>query len=147
MCTAIMEEMVGHWKLESRDPNFGDFLVCRQVGWFLRTLMTNSVVDTEYQLSPDRKTFTKVTSNFRGTSAYPMPTEGEFTPAKTLSGKPETGRIFETSGGNMIQEMRFNDTGDLAAVLKHQVVDGKLFIDMQCKDIKCRAIYTKNLEK
>ena len=39
-------------------------------------------------------------------TVYDMPTEGEFCPAKTLSGKPEFGRIFETSGGNMIQEMR-----------------------------------------
>ena len=26
-----MEDMVGKWKLEKRDPNFEEFLVCRQV--------------------------------------------------------------------------------------------------------------------
>merc|ERR1712098_708614 len=102
--------MVGKWKLESRDPNFEEFLSCRQVGWFLRKLMTSSVADVEYQLTPDRGTFTKVTSTYGGTSKYPMPTDGEFCPKKTLSGKPE---------------------------------DGKLLIDMQCQDIKCRAVYVK----
>ena len=143
MSTSVMEEMVGHWKLESRDPNFGDFLICRQVGWFLRTMMTSSKADVEYQLSPDKSTFTKVTSTYGGTSHYPMPIEKDFFPAKTLSGKDEMGRIFEISGGSMVQEMSFVDTSNIAAVLKHQVVDGKLVIDMQCKDIKCRSIYNK----
>ena len=26
-----MEDMVGKWKLEKRDPNFEEFLICRQV--------------------------------------------------------------------------------------------------------------------
>ena len=99
----VMQDMVGSWKLEKRDPNFGDFLVCREVGWFLRQLMCNSTVDTEYRLSPDRSTLTKITSNWKGSSEYPMPTEGEFCPLKTLSGKPEVGRLFETSGGNLVQ--------------------------------------------
>ena len=30
--TDVMAGMVGKWKLESRDPNFGSFLACRQVG-------------------------------------------------------------------------------------------------------------------
>merc|ERR1712045_539650 len=64
----VMQDMVGSWKLEKRDPNFGDFLVCREVGWFLRQLMCNSTVDTEYRLSPDRSTLTKITSNWRGSS-------------------------------------------------------------------------------
>ena len=140
---SVFEDMVGKWKLESRDPNFEEFLSCRQVGWFLRKLMTSSVADVEYQLTPDRGTFTKVTSTYGGTSKYPMPTDGEFCPKKTLSGKPEVGRIFETSGGNMVQEMSYADTGDMAAVLKHKVEDGKLLIDMQCQDIKCRAVYVK----
>ena len=59
-----------------------------------------------YSLSPDAGTLTKVTSSMGRSTVYDMPTEGEFCPAKTLSGKPEFGRIFETSGGNMIQEMR-----------------------------------------
>jgi len=138
-----MEDMVGKWKLEKRDENFGDFLTCREVGWFLKKLMTSSTADVEYTLSPDRGTFTKITSTYGGTSHYPMPTEGEFCPKKTLSGKQEIGRIFETSSGNLVQQMSFADTGDIAAVLKHKVEDGKLLVDMQCKDIKCRAIYVK----
>jgi len=138
-----MEDMVGKWKLETRDQNFGDFLACRQVGWFLRKLMTSSVAEVEYTLASDRGTFTKITSTYGGTSQYPMPTEGEFCPKKTLSGKPEVGRIFETSSGNMVQEMSYADTGDVLAVLKHKVEDGKLLIDMECKDIKCRAVYVK----
>ena len=105
--------------------------------------MTSSTADVEYTLSPDRGTFTKITSTYGGTSQYPMPTEGEFCPLKTLSGKPEVGRIFETSSGNLVQQMSFADTGEVVAVLKHKVEDGKLLVDMQCKDIKCRAIYVK----
>ena len=56
----VMTEMVGKWKLEKRDNNFEDFLSCREVGWFLRKLMTSSVADVEYRLSPDTATFTKV---------------------------------------------------------------------------------------
>ena len=62
--------------------------------------MTTTQADIEYSLSPEEGTFTKVTRASLGrTTVYDMPTEGEFCPAKTLSGKPETGRIFETSGG------------------------------------------------
>ena len=56
----VMNEMVGKWKLEKRDNNFDEFLCCRQVGWFLRKLMTSSVADVEYSLSQDTNTFTKV---------------------------------------------------------------------------------------
>ena len=56
----VMSEMVGKWKLEKRDNNFEEFLSCRQVGWFLRKLMTSSVADVEYKLSQDTNTFTKV---------------------------------------------------------------------------------------
>ena len=76
-------------------------------------------------------------------TAYNMPTEGEFLPAKTLSGKEEVGRIFETRGANMVQEMRYNDSGEMAAVIKHKVEDGKLIVDMKCKDINCRSVYVR----
>jgi len=117
----VVKDMVGKWKLESRDNNFEEFLCCRQVGWFLRKLMTTTSHNMEYSLSPDAGTLTKVTSSMGRSTVYDMPTEGEFCPAKTLSGKPEFGRIFETSGGNMIQEMRYVDSGDMAAVVKHKV--------------------------
>ena len=42
--------------------------------------------------------------------------------------------------GNLVQEMSFVETGDTAAVIKHKVEDGKLIIDMQCKDIVCRYV-------
>merc|ERR1712217_382284 len=60
---SVMGDMVGKWKVESRDSNFEEFLICRQVGWFLRKLMTTPApVYHEYKLSPDRSTFTKITS-------------------------------------------------------------------------------------
>ena len=40
-------------------------------------------------------------------------------------------------------EMRYNDSGEMAAVIKHKVEDGKLIVDMQCKDIICRSVYVK----
>ena len=44
----------------------------------------------------------------------------------------------------MVQEMRFADSGDVAATIKHRVVDNnKLEVDMQCKDIKCRSVYVR----
>ena len=44
----------------------------------------------------------------------------------------------------MVQEMRFLDSGDVAATIKHRVVDlNRLEIDMQCKDIKCRSVYVR----
>ena len=142
MENSVKSDMVGKWRLERRDNNFDQFLSCRNVGWFLRTLMTTTSADVEYKLSPG--TFTKVTSASMGrTTTYNMPIEGDFCPAKTLSGKPENGRIFETSGGHLIQEMSFVDTGDMAAVIKHKVEDGKLIVDMQCKDIICRSVYTR----
>ena len=43
----------------------------------------------------------------------------------------------------MIQEMRYADSGDIAAVVKHKVEDNKLVIDMQCNDIISRTVYTR----
>ena len=79
-----------------------------QVGWFLRKLMTSTTVDTEYKLNEDKSTFTKVfgalhinntmhsiylfcqvTSNMARSTEYPMPTQGEFFPKRSLSGKEE----------------------------------------------------------
>ena len=60
----------------------------------------------------------------------------------------QVGRIFETSGGNMVQEMRFADSGDVAATIKHRVVDNnRLEVDMQCKDIKCRSVYVRQQQQ
>jgi len=139
----VMKEMSGKWKLEKRDGNFEDFLRCRQVGWFLRKMMTSASAGVEYSLSEDAATFTKITTSMGRSSTYPMPTVGEFTPKRTLSGKEEVGRIFETSGGNMIQEMAYGDTGEIAATIKHRVEDGKLKVDMTCKDITCTSVYVK----
>ena len=69
--------------------------------------------------------------------------QGEFCPAKTLSGKPEYGRIFETSGGNMIQEMKYVESDETAAVIKHRVEDNKLVMEMRCRDIVCRSVYKR----
>ena len=31
----------------------------------------------------------------------------------------------------MVQEMRYDDSGEMAAVIKHKVEDGKLVVDMR----------------
>ena len=107
-----MDDMVGEWKLETRDNKvFGDFLACRGVHWFLRQMMTTGKADVEYKLSEDRATFTKFTKTVFKTGEYPMPTEGDFCPLKTLSGKQEVGRLMETSAGNVVLKMDYVDTG------------------------------------
>merc|ERR1739838_759771 len=116
---SVKSDMCGKWKLESRDEHFESFLTCREVGWFLRKLMTTPAnVYQEYRLSPDNTTFTKITSSMGRSTNYDMPVEGEYCPTKTLSGKQELGRLFETSGGNLI-------------------------LEMQCNDIISKAVYTK----
>ena len=60
-----------------------------------------------------------------------------------MSGKPEYGRIFETSGGNMIQEMKYVESDETAAVIKHRVEDNKLVMEMRCRDIVCRSVYKR----
>ena len=42
-----MEDMVGKWKLEKRDPNFEDFLICRQVN--IGTLRDHLTLDSWLQ--------------------------------------------------------------------------------------------------
>ena len=141
---SVKSDMCGKWKLESRDEHFEEFLTCREVGWFLRKLMTTPAnVYQEYKLSPDNATFTKITSSMGRSTNYDMPTEGEYCPTKTLSGKQETGRLFETSGGNLVLEMRYVDTGNMAGVTMHRVEDNKLLLEMQCDDIISKAVYTK----
>nr|ALS04507.1 hypothetical protein [Acartia pacifica] len=141
-----MDDMVGVWQLRSRDNNFSDFLQCRGVSWFLRTLLTSSQPDMEYKLAADRGTFTKVTRSMFRTSEYTMPTEGEFCPLTTLSGVPEVGRITETSGGNVVLTMSYTDSGEDAATIIHRVEDGKLHVTLKCKDIVCRSVYDKKTD-
>ena len=139
----MLDDLVGSWRLEARDGNFSSFLSCRQVGWFLRTLMVNTRVDMDYALSEDRDTLVKTTRSGLKTSVYEMPTEGDFIPAKTLSGQPEVGRLMLTSGGKLVQEMRFLETDEVAATISHQVVDGKLHVALQCRDIVCNSVYSR----
>ena len=68
--TQVMSEMVGKWRLESREGNFDSFLACREVGWMMRRLMTSSSPDVEYTLSDDKSTFTKLTTTYGGTRYY-----------------------------------------------------------------------------
>ena len=138
-----MEDMVGTWRLESRDPTFNDFLICRQTRYFLRTIMTTFSADFEYTLSEDKLMLTKKTITSFNTSLYPMTTTGEFVPEKTLSGKPEVGRLFETSGRKVIQEMRYQSDDSVAAVMEHQVIDGKLHVKLKCENVVCNEIYNR----
>ena len=56
----------------------------------------------------------------------------------------------------MVQEMTFADTGETAAILNHYVTpseassdsaiknsDGKLIVNMRCKDISTTAVYVR----
>ena len=56
----------------------------------------------------------------------------------------------------MVQEMTFADTGETAAILNHHVTsseassgsvtnnsDGKLIVNMRCKDISTTAVYVR----
>ena len=138
-----MEDMVGTWKLESRENNFDDFMKCREASWFLRTIIGKFSADVEYSLSEDRSVFTKKTISSYHSNTYPIPTTGEFTPEKTLSGKPEIGCLMETSGRKVIQEMRFKETDEVAALIEHQVIDSKLHVWLKCKDIVCEEVYVK----
>ena len=72
---SVIIYMLGKWRLETRDNNFEQFLSCREVGWFLRKLMTSTTADVEYKLSPDSGTFTKITSSMGRSTTYDMPTE------------------------------------------------------------------------
>ena len=141
---SVMSDMCGKWKLDSRDEHFESILICRGVGWFQRKMMTTpATVYQEFKLSQDNKTFTRIISSMGWSTNYDMPTEGEYCPTKTLSGKQELGRLFETSGGNLILEMRYVDTGDMAGITRHRVEDNKLIMEMQCKDIISKEVYTK----
>ena len=66
---------------------------------------------------------------------------------------------METSGGSVVQEMRFvtfkpiwitfhacfryADSGDIAAIIKHKVEDGKMSVTLECGDIVCNSTYVK----
>lgn len=141
-----MEDIVGSWVLESRDNNFDQFLQCRETSWFLRSVMQKFQADVEYSLSEDRKTLTKKTISSIKTSIYPMNIEGDFIPEKTLSGKGEYGRLYETSGRKVLQEMRFQSDDSVAAVIERQAVDNKLYVKLKCKDIICNEVYKRKQE-
>lgn len=97
-------EISGLWQLEKRGENFNEFLQCRNVGWFLRSVMTSFKADVEYNFSETGDELTKKTITSVGTKNYPMPFPGEFIPKKTLSGKPEKGYLFfEAGNGNIVQ--------------------------------------------
>ena len=138
-----MDDVVGLWTLESRDNNFDQFMQCRGASWFLRNLMGRFIPDVEYTLSEDRKTLTKKTITSMKTMVYPMAVDEEFIPDKTLSGKAEYGRVTETSGRKVLQEMRFQEDNEIAALIERQVIDGKMIVTLRCKDIVCQEIYKK----
>ena len=39
--------------------------------------------------------------------------------------------------------MRYVDTGDMAGITRHRVEDNKLIMEMECKDIISKEVYTK----
>ena len=131
------------WSLESRDQNFDKFLECRSASWFLRSIMLNIPADVEFELSEDKKVITKKTFTSIRNAIYPMPVNEDFFPEKTLSGKKEIGKIFETSGRKVIQEMRYENEETPIASIERHVVDDKMYVNLKCKDILCQEIYSK----
>merc|ERR1712179_170790 len=138
---------VGKWKLETRDPNFDKFLSCRRVSWFLRTVMTTFSADVEYSVGDNRDVLTKKTISRFGTKLYPMPyPAGDFTPERTLSGKPEHGTIkVREDGSGFTQKMYFSENGEEAALIDKRVnKEDKLIVTLSCKDIKCVEVYKRD---
>lgn len=139
-----MEDLVSsRWTLLSKDENFGKFLECRQASWFLRTIMLKIPADVEFELSEDKSVFTKKTFTSIRNAVYPMPVDKDFIPERTLSGKKEIGRVFETSGRKVIQEMRFENEETPVATIERQVIDNKMFVKLKCKDIVSEEVYTR----
>merc|ERR1712034_123373 len=117
-----MEDLIGKWELVSRDPNMDEFLQCRKVSWFMRNLVMKIPSFPEYTLSEDKSVLTKTTHSSLKTTVYPMKIDEEFVPERTLSGEAEVGRIFETSGRKVIQEMRYQKDDEVAALIEQQVI-------------------------
>lgn len=139
-----MEDLAnGRWSLESRDENFDKFLECRSARWFLRSIMLKISADVEFELSDDKKVFTKKTFTSIRNAVYPMPVDQDFVPEKTLSGRNEVGRIFETSGRKVIQEMRYENEDKPIATIERHVIDDKMYVNLKCKDISSKEVYTR----
>lgn len=101
--------------------------------------------DVTYELSEDKTMLTKKTVTSMKTTIYPMKINDEFVPEKTLSGKKEIGRVFETSGRKVIQEMRLEEDNSIIATIERQVIDNKLHVKLNCKDITCEEVYKKKV--
>lgn len=142
-----MEDLVGKWELESRDSNMYEFLTCRKVSWFMKNLVMNLPSYPEFTLSEDKSVLTKITHSSLKTTVYPMTIDEEFVPGRTLSGEEEIGRLFETSGRRVIQEMRYAKTDEVAALIERKVIDNKLFVSLKCKDIEYKEVYKRHAEK
>ena len=139
-----MEDIAdGRWSLESRDENFDKFLECRSARWFLRSIMLKISADVEFELSENKKNITKKTFTSIRNAVYPMPINEEFIPDKTLSGRKEIGRIFETSGRKVVQEMRYENEDSPIATIERHVVDDKMYVNLKCKDITSQEVYKK----
>merc|ERR1719318_1973710 len=99
--------------------------------------MTKIPSHAEYELSEDKTVLTKKTHSSMKTTEYPMKIDEDFIPERTLSGEVEVGRIFQTSGRKVIQEMRYQKDDEVAALIERRVIDDKLLVTLKCKDIVC----------
>ena len=75
-----------------------------------------------------------------------MKIDEEFVPERTLSGEAEVGRLFETSGRKVIQEMRFQKDDTVAALIERHVIDNKLLVTLKCKEIVCEEVYKRKYD-
>ena len=117
----------------------------------------------------------QVTSNMARSTEYPMPTQGEFFPKRSLSGKEEVcysnelwslsllpgGKAYGDKWGKRcagnevlfknpswlydfsLYVQRYADNGEIAAIIKHKVEDGKMSVILECGDIVCNSTYVK----
>ena len=107
---------------------------------------------------------------------YPMPTQGEFFPKRSLSGREEVccsnelwflsalvvagGQAYGDKWGKCCSRnevkidldhmsshhytiSRYADNGEIAAIIKHKVEDGKMNVILECGDIVCNSTYVK----
>ena len=97
--------------------------------------MQNFSADVEHIFRHD-KIYTKKAISSMKTSVCPMKEDEVFIPKRTLLGKLEYGTVTETSGRKVIQEMRFKENDNVAAVIERDVSDNKF-------PVVCNEVYKR----
>nr|XP_040576537.1 uncharacterized protein LOC121125405 [Lepeophtheirus salmonis] len=138
----------GLWTLESRDGNFDNFLQCRGASYVMRCIMGSFSADVEYsheKIQGTEELVKKTISKF-GSREYRMPyPSGTFIPNKTLSGKPETGKLMTSERGYRLDMFMKSDQSELKPIASvHKEMDGdKLKVTLSCGDVVSKEVYKR----